>query len=47
MAGLPVLKKGGKIQSVVSSSDFEDFNPEIHALGYEDVCVNFYKMFVR
>ena len=31
MAGLPVLKKGGKIQNVVSCSDFEIFSPEIHA----------------
>ena len=32
MAGLPVLKKCGKIQNVVLSSDFENFSPEIHAL---------------
>ena len=32
MAGLPVLKKCGKIQNVVSSSDFEIFSPEIDAL---------------
>ena len=32
MAGLPVLKKCGKIQNVASSSDFEIFSPEIHAL---------------
>ena len=33
MADLPVLKKCGKIQNVVSSSDFEIFSPEIHALA--------------
>ena len=32
MAGLTVLKKRGKIQNVVSSSDFELFYLEIHAL---------------
>ena len=32
MAGLKVLKKCGKIQNVVSSSDFEIFSPEMHAL---------------
>ena len=32
MAGLLVLKKCGKIQNVVSSSDFEIFSPEMHAL---------------
>ena len=32
MAGLPVLKKCGKIQNVLLSSDFEIFSPEIHAL---------------
>ena len=32
MAGLPVLKKGGKFQNDVSSSDFEIFSPEMHAL---------------
>ena len=32
MAGLPVLKKCEKIRNVVSSSDFEIFSPEIHAL---------------
>ena len=32
MAGLAVLKKCGKIQNVVSSSDFEIFSPEIDAL---------------
>ena len=34
MAGLPVLKKSaGKIQNVVSSSDFEIFSPKIHPLA--------------
>ena len=32
MAGLTVLKKGGKIQNIVSSSDFEIFSPEMHTL---------------
>ena len=32
MAGLTVLKKCGKIQNVVSSSDFEIFSPEMHPL---------------
>ena len=32
MEGLAVLKKCAKIQNVVSSSDFEIFSPEIHAL---------------
>ena len=32
MAGLPVLKKCGKIQNVVSSSDFERCSPESDAL---------------
>ena len=31
MAGLPKLKKCGKIQNVVSSSDFEIFSPKMHA----------------
>ena len=34
MAGQLVLKKCGKIQNVVSSSDFEMFSPEIHAVMY-------------
>ena len=33
MAGLPVLKKCGKIQNVVLSSDFEIFSLEMHALA--------------
>ena len=32
-AGLTVLKLDGKIQKVVSSSDFEIFSPEMHALA--------------
>ena len=32
MADLPVLKKCGKIQNVVSSFDFEILSPEMYAL---------------
>ena len=32
MAGLPVLKKYGKIQKVVLRSDFDIFSPEMYRL---------------